>query len=218
MIRGVWVFLFGCMLLACDDSKSRQDTGPVTPPPQEQEDVYEHPAGNLLINPDFESLPNGRLDSWALMQHTGAPSYRVDVENGVASITRINEEPWGVLKQVFRSRATVPLQGKRLRLSAELQADFTDEYGPPFQAAGLNVLLTGIAAGGFGRTILYDHTEPMNLTGLNSPWLRYSIDFDVPDSASASWLELEIAFVMTYGGTLKVRRPFLVEIAEGDDT
>ena len=203
--------ILGMLTASCGEESGRRQAGGQEPP---TEDTYIPPEGNLLINPDFELAANGTIQSWRLSQHTGPVSYSAGVENKEVRLERINKEPWGVLSQTFRNKAMVPLQGKRLRFSAELKVDFTDEYGPPFEAAGISVMLTGISAGQSSRRLLLELLEPVDAGMKSQGWQRRTVDFDLPDAASAAWLELQLGFIMTHGGSLGIRRPYLIEVSD----
>jgi hypothetical protein len=212
-LYGILILAGISLLVACGD-KSNDKHRPAPQAPVEE--AYQPPQNNLLINPDFESSSNGALVSWLLSQHTGAVSYKVSAEDGVVRIERIDSEPWGMLTQTLRPEAVLPLQGKRLRFSAELKAEFNPEYGAPFEASGMGLLLTGVPVGQFSRITAADIFEPVTQGEQNAGWRRYSVELDIPDSNELVGLRLQMRFVMADGGVLNIRRPYLIEVPQGE--
>jgi hypothetical protein len=205
----LFVLIAALLTASCGKESGQSSVGEVSP---SVVDVYLPPEGNLLINADFELEANGAIHGWKLTQHTGPISYKVSVENKEVRLERIDKEPWGVFSQTLRSKAVVPMQGKRLRFSAELKADFTGEYGPPFQVAGLSVMVTGVMQGAPGRKTLVDLIDPVDMDMSGKGWQRRSVEFEVPDSASAGWLDMRLGIIMTHGGNLSIRRPYLIAV------
>lgn len=206
MFNRVIIFIFlASFLTACEDGKhggSDESSAPDIPPP------------GLIKNQLFESESAGR-QNWVLTQHTGLPSYRFDTNNGVASIERIGAEPWGVLKQVFRHKETKAFQGKTMEFSADISSNFTDTHGKPFQPAGIGILVRGIPTGAnpmHGVQTILNKTLPVNPDTGPIPWHRYAVEVKVPAPDEATFVEVELFFVMTSGGVMRVSGPAFVEI------
>lgn len=209
---GVLVLASLTVLAACGDQSHRKSQSTQAP----AEEAYQPPESNLLINPDFALSPNGSVNAWSLTQHSGEPSYKLSVEAGVATLERINTEPWGKLAQTLRPEAVLPLQGKRLRFSAELKAEFNQDYGAPFQESGMGLLLSGVPVGGFSRVNVADVFEPAQYTNGSADWRRYSVELDIPSTEAFTGLRLQLRYVMANGGSLRIRRPYLIEISQGE--
>lgn len=212
-VFGMLALVSACLSVGCGDQSQQRD-GAVPPAPVEE--AYQPPENNLLVNPEFALLPNGSVNAWSLTQHSGAPSYKLSVEEGVATLERINSEPWGMLAQTLRPEAVLPLQGKRLKFSAELKAEFNEAYGAPFQASGMGMLLSGVPVGGFSRITAADVFEPVQYTDGSAGWRRYSVELDVPATEAFAGLRLQLRYIMANGGSLRIRRPYLIEIPQGE--
>lgn len=204
-VKKIFMALSVLFLIACSGASREQQ--------QEAEDVYIPPPGGLLVNPGFELAADGRMQGWGLIQHAGPKSYIISSSGGVASIERIDEEPWGMLVQTFRRKDTQSMQGKVMEFSAEVSGEFTNAYGEPIKPAGLNVTVRGIPAGAnplFGSSVLFSEVAPIVPIVGRSPWQRYSIQFDVPAVDEASFIEIEVSVFMSYGGVMRVRGPSFV--------
>lgn len=204
-MRIFWLVLGLLLVSACDDSARDVIKEPVDEPI-----AYVPPSGGLLSNPQFELTEHGVLADWKLLQHTGPKSYQLNVGDGVASITRIDQEPWGTLVQVFRGQRALALQGHLVEFSAEVAGEFTDAYGAPISPAGLNVTIRGLPKGAnpfLGASILFNEVVPVVPTVGAMPWQRYALQFEVPAVAEVSSVEIDLSFTMTYGGTMKIRGP-----------
>lgn len=204
-LKVIVVLIVGLLGVACNESAPKE----VVP--------YVAPSPGLLANSEFVLSSAGRMDSWVLTQHTGAPSYALDSQDGVASIERIDKEPWGLLKQVFRHKSTKSLQGKKLEFSADISGEFSPAFGVPFTASGLGVRVRAMPAQGASSMfadpdLIFDELVPVKVAIGALPWSRYRVQFDVPPESEASFVEIEVFFQMTYGGTMQIRGPALIEL------
>jgi len=168
----------------------------------------------LLIDSGFEIAgKDGPLQHWGIHQHAGDTSYRLEVSEGTARIERTGLEPWGVLSQTLPADALV---GKTLEWSAELSGELDDRYGPPFEATGLVVSVTGFGPNDLPmmgtRHLLTLASEPGLPTGALTAE-RHRLRFQVPEGRE---LELRVGVQLTRGGVLQIRAPSLtvVEPAE----
>src|SRR5690606_1278839 len=135
-------------------------------------------------------------------------------EGGVVSFARTGSEPWGKLRQVFRGAAGRSIQGKAMEFSAEVSGDFGELYGKPVGPTGLGVVIKGKPVGAnpmFGPVVLFKKTVPVAPPVGKVPWQRYTVAFDVPAVDAAGFIEVELFFLMTYGGVMHVRGPALNE-------
>lgn len=219
----VLVLLAGLLLAACNNSDGDRVAAeqPVETPaepgtPQEPEAPYEPPPAGLLENASFTPDSRGLPSGWSFQQHANNSSYTLTVADGVATITRIGSEPWGIMRQGFRREAVEPLLGKTLEFSAEIAGEFTDEYGEPMEPPGLTVRVRGVRAGSpalLGASTLLTASEDIDTTGGYLPWRRYSLQFTLPSPGKARGVEFDVGVLMSTGGTMRVRGPSL-EVVE----
>ncbi|HEY7884925.1 MAG TPA: hypothetical protein VIC08_08280 [Cellvibrionaceae bacterium] len=202
------------ILAACDKKSADETPSPVEPPAPAP---YTPPPAGEIKNPTFTLGAQNVPEHWSLQQHSSSDSYSLAVNDGVLSISRVGDEPWGVVKQTIRTRDMAPFLGKTLEFSADISAEFTDEYGEPYEPPALMVRLRGLRAGTpamLGRSnILTERTNIETLTGY-LPWRRYTVRFDVPEAGEASAVDLELNILMTSGGVMHVRGPSLVVVGE----
>lgn len=177
---------------------------------------YVAPSAGLIKNQQFALDDRGRLASWVLIQHSSTiPSYKADGGNGTLSLARIGEEPWGFIRQSIGRKRSKNLQGKTLEFSAEIAGDFTGEYGVPINAAGLSVLIKGFPEGAnrlLGARNLFSELVPVTLEPGSFGWERYAVSFSVPAGDGVYISTIELSFIMTLGGVMKIRGPSLVVI------
>ena len=180
--------------------------------------AYIAPDPGFLRNAGFIA-EGGRLDYWRLFQHASNTSYEARADDGVLTIVRTGPEPWGKLSQQFRKADAEALQGKTLAFSAEVRTQFTDEYGSAFEPPGLMVLAKGLRAGApamMGTSILVSEKAEI-IEGLEeTEWQHYAVKFQLPSIEEATFVDLEVAFLMTLGGQMQVRGPALIEVKEPD--
>jgi hypothetical protein len=202
MFKGVFVLCLCMLIAACSEHKSAKS------------ETYVPPSPGILANATFSADSSGRIDAWSLTQHAGARSYALNAKGGVAIIERIDKEPWGALRQVFRHSDTKGMQGERLEFSAEVSGEFSGMFGAPFGVSGMGVRVRGIPKGAnamlAGSEVLFEKIVPMGpALGLSS-WRRYNISFEVPKEGEASFIEIEVFFQMTYSGAMGIRGPSLI--------
>lgn len=162
--------------------------------------------------PDF-SAPEGERRPWILSHHASRDSYELTVDQGVAAIRRVGDEPWAFLSQTIAEPSLEQLAGQRLAFSVELRGDLdTAEWGEPFEPPGLMVKMGQRPdANARGAQALLgserSHSERLPLPGDASlpDWKRYTLEFDTPETLS----RLQVAVVMSTGGTLEFRKPSL---------
>ena len=158
---------------------------------------------NLLENPRFELDEHGRRFRWAAMQHAGTKAYRVSVENGVLTISKFDEQAWFVFGQALEIPDRI---GQRLRFSAEIRLDMTEDPGHAFeQGGGLSLVIRGKPNKLLLRSIL-DHEPRLGKTG----WEPVAVTVVVPPGAET----LTANFLHQANGTLKVRKPELRQVEE----
>ncbi len=215
----VLVLLASLQLAACnndgdnDVANNPQDTG--TPQPPEPEAPYEPPPAGVLKNASFMADSRGLPVDWSFQQHANTSSYTLMAADGVATITRIGSEPWGILRQSFRRQDVEPLLGKTLEFSAEIAGEFTDEYGEPMEPPGLKARVRGVRAGSpamLGASTLATASENIDTTAGYLPWRRYSLQFTLPTADKARGVEFDVGVLMTTGGVMRVRGPSLVVV------
>jgi hypothetical protein len=164
----------------------------------------------LLIDPGFEIAGKDvPLRHWGLYQHAGDTSYRLEVSKGSARIERTGSEPWGVLSQTLPADA---LAGKTLEWSVELSGELDDRYGPPFEATGLLVSVTGFGPADLpmmgSRHLLTLASEPGLPTGRLTAE-RHLLRFQIPEGRE---LQLRVGVQLTRGGVLELRAPSLTVV------
>ena len=165
----------------------------------------EYASGNLLQDPGFSSLEEGRRSRiWRYSQHAGDQSFAHSAANGILSIEKIGREPWGLVTQ---SVDTDALKGKRVEYSAELKLELTEpehEHAFPY-GGGLSLL-----AKKNNRVVLsssLDHEPHMG----TQDWQSVRIVADLPKAASY----LRLGFLHQAGGRFQVRNPALRTVAGG---
>ncbi|WP_116365934.1 hypothetical protein [Parahaliea mediterranea] len=160
---------------------------------------------NLLQNPAFDTNPAGAAPPWMSSQHAGEKSFELRYKDGVASIVKIATQPWF---QLVQSVPVGDLRGKRLRYSAELKLDLTEEgvtHG--FNVGGgLTVTLRGDPDPVMGGDRLlyseqFEHEPHIGTTD----WVSVSTDIDVPANASS----LRLGFAQYANGGMEIRQPAL---------
>lgn len=179
--------------------------------PENASDGRQAPVGpGLLLDPAFERIEGQHPDGlWALTQHAGPISYKVEADAGVARIERIGGEPWGYFAQALRDDA---LAGQWLEFSADLRAELNDSHGEPMQPTGLAVLVRGRLPGDppmLGMRILHASEADFGLDPGKHPWRRHAYRFQVPEALA---LEIKVAVQLTHGGWIDVRSPSLVAV------
>ena len=157
---------------------------------------------NLLENPRFEADAKGYRSRWSSSQHAGARVYRVTVEDGVLSIEKTGKQSWFNFAQQVDIREHA---GQRLRFSAEIKLDMTEDPSHGFtQGGGLNLLIWG-DSGGSGNQLLskstLDHEPRLGRTG----WTPVAVTLDVPEGA----VKAKAGFLHQANGTLTTRNPEL---------
>lgn len=184
---------------------------------QQEPAEYKAPDPGFLKAADFPLTEQGRLEGWSFTQHSSNISYSITVDDGVLSITRTGEEPWGKVRQVIRKDELKALQGKTLVFSADIKADFTSEWGQAMEPPALSVLLKGARQGASpfaGASTLINKKEPVASLDVGSYWQRYQLEFTVPPAGEVTLNSLELSFVMTEGGTMYIRGPSLTEVVQ----
>lgn len=167
-------------------------------------------TANLLPGSVFESDQFGRLvGNWVPMQHSSNTSYEFRVEDGVLSILRTGEEPWG---QVFLRFEPDALLGSMAEFSVEVAGEFTDAYGEPFEATGIAVVVEASSADlrqrMMGVRSQFEYENDWDAGVGKHDWTMLDLGFEVPENASS----IQLYIKMTMGGVLHVRNPRLVEI------
>ena len=152
----------------------------------------------LIMDPKFETL--GRRESvWRSHQHSGNRSFATSVEDGELYFSRIDDEPWGIVRQKITDSS---LSGSTVRYSADLKGDVSDLVAHGFGAkSGLYLRY------GQGRaTILAEH-EP-NIGQWD--WQRFELEVRVPEGFD----QVYVGFIYQGGeGVLSARAP-KVELLE----
>ncbi|MCP8900648.1 hypothetical protein [Gilvimarinus xylanilyticus] len=213
-MKTYWVFLLGLLVLSgCNDRDVSENGGGASSQPSN----YIAPDPGFLRNGSFEVSEQGQLDYWRLLQHASNTSYEIRATDGVLAIKRTGPEPWGKVRQQFRKVDVEPLQGRTLEFSAEVKTHFTDEYGSAFEPPGLMVLAKGLKAGapammGASTLVTKKAIVPGDLG--EQGWHHFAVKFDLPALEDASYVELEVAFLMTLGGQMQIRGPALIALDE----
>ncbi|NEZ05050.1 hypothetical protein G4Y73_12915 [Wenzhouxiangella sp. XN201] len=172
----------------------------------------------LLRSPGFGTA-EGERRSWTFSHHASTDSYELTIDQGVAAIRRVGPEPWAFLAQMLPEGSIEQLAGRRLVFAVELRGQLdTTEWGKPFEPTGLLAKMwhrPGDGARGAHALLGSErvHSERLPLPGDASlpDWKRHTLEFDTPETLS----RLQIAIVMSTGGTLEMRNPSL-HIVEPD--
>jgi hypothetical protein len=172
----------------------------------------------FLLGPEFGTR-EGERRAWTFSHHASTDSYELTVDQGVAAIRRVGPEPWAFFAQTLPEDSIEQLAGRRLVFSVELRGQLdTAEWGKPFEPTGLLAKMwQRPGAGGRRAHALLgserSHSERLAIPGDASlpDWKRHTLEFDTPESLS----RLQIAVVMSTGGTLEIRNPSL-HIVEPD--
>lgn len=168
-------------------------------------------AANLLRDPAFEVEKTGPDAIWRLSQHAGPPSYRWAVEDGVLSATRIGPEPWGQATQIVSGEDLV---GRRLAFSAELAGELEPDSELTVEATGIGVRVKGRPPGMpavMGAAIQLSRLGEPPLPRGRFDWTEQRVEFVVPEGAQ----QVEVSIRLGTGGTLRVRKPRLIEVESG---
>lgn len=167
------------------------------------------PAGGLLLNPAFERNADGAIASWAFNQHAGERSYLFEIDDETLTIERVGSQPWG---QAVQTLPAAGLFGRTLEFSAEVSGRLGDESGAPITPTGLAVRISGLRPGipaALGAAIFSTLPgEPAIGVG-DHDWTVQRVVFEVPESAT----EIQLSLRLALDGTLRVRRPRLIELA-----
>jgi len=165
----------------------------------------------LLAVPGFTN-EDGRLQRpWSFVHHATLGSYRLTVNDGIATIERTGHEPSATLAQSLPREAVAEIGGRTLVFGAELRARLEEEtWGPPVSPTGMVVHIHAPPAGGashlaarLGQT--RQLTERLDLPSPHQidDWQRHELEFDVPEDVE----RLTVSFFMTSGGVLEIRNP-----------
>lgn len=161
----------------------------------------------------FVSDRPGKRSAWFQSQHSGEPSYSFEAVEGVLTIKRIGNEPWGRINQRISARG---LAGKTLVFSADVRGNLQPQPNPEHNPTGLSVQIKGVPKGMpkmMGTvTLLTVDAEPALAPG-EHPWTTQSIIFDVPENA----ISLEVVVTLGAPGELQVRGPRLTEAQSAPD-
>jgi hypothetical protein len=169
------------------------------------------PGGdNLLLNPGFTTNTNNLIEAWLLTMHASNTSYTVRAVNGIATLERHENEPWGGLKQLVGREQMRLYQGQKMQVSVEAMARFNDSYGEAFQPAGLTVYLWGAPPGQSRRALLQEIVDPIDKG--DTEWRTLVVEFDVPGPVAAAFVELEVFLLHTHGGEVLFRNPRMVTL------
>ncbi|MDO3387901.1 hypothetical protein QWI17_18800 [Gilvimarinus sp. SDUM040013] len=211
LILAVWLGL----MAGCDRSGSEPDQASSSSSSTAPD--YVAPDPGYLKSAVFELSEQGQLANWTLLQHSSDTSYSVTVDDGVLSLTRTGDEPWGKVRQLLKGDAVKPLLGKTLKFSADIKADFTSQWGEAMEPPAMTVLVKGVRVGApamLGKSIIVSKKTPVSDLSMGVSWHRYSVEFTLPTAAEVRGIDLELSFLMTEGGTMYVRGPALIEASE----
>ena len=149
---------------------------------------------NLLVDTDF-TRQGEFARAWRTAQHTGEPSFSVEVTDGILEINRIATQPWMLFRQTIKDAR---LAGAVIRYTADLQGDLTPTpnltLGDDFAGLYLKV--------GRGDAKLAQHNPNTNQWG----WQSFSYEEQIPQGVK----RLRAGFVYQSGGALRARNPSLV--------
>lgn len=159
--------------------------------------------------PDFSVAAGERLP-WIFSHHASDGSYELTIDQGVAAIRRIGAEPWAFLGQTVPEDTINQLAGQRLAFSVELRGRLDSaEWGKPFEPTGLLAKMWQRPGAGAHALLGSErsHSKRLAIPGDASlpDWKRHTLEFDTPETLS----RLQIAVVMSTGGTLELRNPSL---------
>ncbi len=166
---------------------------------------------NLLTNPEFSNAGDGSAPlHWQASQHAGALAFTISAAGGELVIDKHGEQHWMLIKQLVKPESVA---GQRVRFSAEMSQDMTDEGWTQSLEAG----------GGFSISVF--GTEPdaplrqkllFNSNLQHQPklgvfdWTPVSVEFDV----AAGVTKLEVGFLHQAYGQMRIRNPVLSVITE----
>lgn len=197
-VSSLFMVLLGVCFVGCD---------------QKAEAPYVMPSAGLIQNQTFTMDGAGRLLNWNTLQHAGARSYSISSLNQVLTLERIGDEPWGAVSQSFKRKNLKALLGKTLEFSADISGSFTDEYGEPIKPVSLSVLVEGFPRGAkrmLGAQTLFSKNVPITSSPATLGWQRHYIRFDMPAEKGVEVTAVELLFMTTLGGVMKVRGPSLL--------
>ena len=163
---------------------------------------------NLLLNPAFERDADGEIASWSFNQHTGERSYLFEIDGDTLVIERVGRERWG---QAIQTLPATGLAGRTLEFSAEVSGRFGDQSGAPTSPTGVGVRISGVRPGmpaALGAAILSSLSGAPPIGVGQHSWTVQRVVFEVPDAAT----EIQLSLRLTLDGTLRVRKPRLVEL------
>ncbi|HIO97866.1 MAG TPA: hypothetical protein EYG71_08080 [Leucothrix sp.] len=162
-------------------------------------------ANNLLKNPKFtqDQSANKPLD-WLVAQHIGEPAFDLTVENGIATVKKVSEQPWFTLSQNIDVLAIL---NKTIEISADLKLNLTESKAHAFKAGGgLQVLIYGKPDDPLGSEQLAFESTLDNEPRLGvSDWKTATIILTIPKNAT----KMTFGFLHQANGEMSIRNPSL---------
>ncbi len=205
--------LYGVILVGlfsgCGDDKITMSTSPTN----DGVAVSQCSSGmNLVKNGRFVLDPGQSIpDNWGASQHSGEPSFEVEITSGVLSINKIGTQPWFTFTQ---NLDVVPFEGRKMSFSADLKLSLSDDnLDHAFvSGGGLFLLIYGDPDPIGGDSVLLDlslkHEPKLGTTD----WKSVGLDFKVPAKAT----RMVFGFVHKANGSMSVRNPVLAVCGDGN--
>lgn len=171
----------------------------------------ETPDPGLIRAPGFADESGRLASSWRFAHHASTDSYRLTIEEGVATIERVGPEPWSQLTQPVPAESIDSLAGRRMAFSVDVRAELENEtFGPPLEPTALAVRIWRKRSSGSGLNAMLGggtpHVERLVLpeNGV-ADWQRFTLEFTMPENPA----RMEVSAVMASGGWLSLRNPAL---------